>query len=54
MYLFFIILYFNKPQNILIGDEDDYHPMIQLSDDSSDDPIPLPLDVDELATPTIF
>ena len=32
--------------------EDDYHPMIQKSDDSSEDPIPLPLDFDELATPS--
>ena len=35
-----------------IVSEDDHHPMIQLSDDSSEDPIPLPLDFDELATPS--
>ena len=31
--------------------EDDHHPMIQLSDDGSKDPIPLPLDFDEFTTP---
>ena len=35
-----------------IVSEDDHHPMIQLSDDSSEDPIPLALDFDELATPS--
>ena len=35
-----------------IVSEDDHHPMIQLSDDSSEDPIPFPLDFDELATPS--
>ena len=33
-----------------IVSEDDHHPMIQLYGDSSEDPIPLPLDFDELAT----
>ena len=33
-----------------IVSEDDHHPMIQLSDDSSNDPTPLPLEFDELAT----
>ena len=35
-----------------IGLEDDHYPMIQLSDDSSEDPILLPLGFDELATPS--
>ena len=35
-----------------IVSEDDQHPMIQLSDDSYVDPISLPLDFDELATPS--
>ena len=35
-----------------IVSEDDHHPMIQLFDDSSEDPIPLPLDFDKLATPS--
>ena len=35
-----------------IVSEDDHHPMIQPSDDSSEDPIPLPLDFDKLATPS--
>ena len=35
-----------------IVSEDHHHPMIQLSDDSSEDPLPLPLDFDELATPS--
>ena len=36
-----------------IVSEDDHHPRIQLSDESSEDPISLPLDYDELATPSI-
>ena len=35
-----------------IVSEDDHHPMIQLPDDSSEDPTPLPLEFDELATPS--
>ena len=35
-----------------IVSKDDHHPMIQLSDDSSEDPNNLPLDFDELATPS--
>ena len=35
-----------------IVSEDDHHPIIQLSDDSSEDPTPLPLDFDELVTPS--
>ena len=35
-----------------IVSENVHHPMIQLSNDSSEDPIPLPLDFDELATPS--
>ena len=33
-----------------IVSEDDHHPMIQLSDDTFEDPTLLPLDFDELAT----
>ena len=35
-----------------IVSQDDQHPMIKLSDDSSEDPTPLPLDFDEPATPS--
>ena len=35
-----------------IVSEDDHHSMIQLSDDSSEDPTPFPFDYDELATPS--
>ena len=35
-----------------IVSEDDHHPMIQLYDDSSEDPTPLPLEFDELVTPS--
>ena len=35
-----------------IVSEDDHHPMIQLSDESSKDPTPLPLEFDEIATPS--
>ena len=35
-----------------IVSEDDHHPMIQMSDDSSEDPLPLPLDFDEFAMPS--
>ena len=35
-----------------IVSEDDHHPMIQLPGDSSEDPLPLPLDFVELATPS--
>ena len=35
-----------------IDSEDEHHPMIHLSDHSSEYPIPLPLDFDELATPS--
>ena len=35
-----------------IVSEDDHHPIILLSDNSSEDPTPLPLDCVELATPS--
>ena len=35
-----------------IVSEDYHHPMIQLSDNSSEDPTPFPLDFDELPTPS--
>ena len=35
-----------------IVSEDDHYPMIQLYDNSSEDPTPLPLEFDELATPS--
>ena len=35
-----------------IVSEEDHHPMIQLSDDSSEDLTPLLLEFDELATPS--
>ena len=37
--------------NTIVSD-DDHHPMIQLSDDSSEDPTPLPLEFDKLSTPS--
>ena len=40
-----------RVSNVIVS-EDDHHPMTQLSNDGSEDPTPLPLDFDEVSTPS--